>query len=116
MEYNKLTAQIKGCEDEFMTKTEEANNAYDELIEKYFYSMRDKIVEVIKDASDEELYEWFNKSQKDNTISPELLALVHVCKHIRKMQSHKPDKDYKTITSYTLQDLVMVLDSLRRPV
>lgn len=106
MEYNKLTAQIKGCEDEFNAKTAEAKKAYDELIEKYFYSMRDKIVDTLKDVTEEQLYDWLHKAQKDKDISGKLFMLVQVS----WAEAHK-DED-KAIPPETFQDAIMDLMAL----
>ena len=108
MEYNKLTAQIKGCEDEFNAKTAEAKKAYDELIEKYFYSMRDKIVEVVKDIPAEEFDEWLHKAQKDKDISGKLFMLVQVS----WAEAHKDEKEDKAIPPETFQDAIMDLMAL----
>ena len=58
MQYDKITEQIKACEAEYDKKSQEAKKSYDELIEKYFYSMRDKIVEVVKPLTEEEMKEY----------------------------------------------------------
>lgn len=108
MEYNKLTAQIKGCEDEFSAKVAEAKKSYDELIEKYFYSMRDKVVEVVKDIPDEEFDEWLHKAQKDKEISGKLFMLVQVC----WAEAHKDEKEDKAIPPETFQDAIMDLMAL----
>lgn len=111
MEYNKLTAQIKGCEDEYAAKVAEAKKAYDELIEKYFYSMRDKIVEVVKDVPYEEFDEWLHKAQKDKDISGKLFMLVQMS----WLETHK--EEVKEDAPESVQDLavdLMVLGLLRR--
>ena len=111
MEYNKLTAQIKGCEYEFNAKTAEAKKAYDELIEKYFYSMRDKIVEVVKDVTYEEFYEWLHKAQKDKDVSVKLFALVQVS----WAEVHKEEiKENATGSAQDLAVDLMMLGLLRR--
>ena len=111
MEYNKLTAEIKGYEDEYAAKVAEAKKSYDELIEKYFYSMRDKIVEVVKDVPYEEFDEWLHKAQKDKDVSGKLFMLVQVS----WAESHKDE--VKADAPECIQDLavdLMVLGLLRR--
>ena len=111
MEYNKLTAEIKGYEDEFSAKVAEAKKAYDELIEKYFYSMRDKIVEVVKDIPDEEFDIWLRKArkaQKDKDISGKLFMLVQVS----WAEAHKDEKEDKAIPQETFKDVTMDLMAL----
>ena len=105
MEYSKLTSQIKGCEDEYAAKVAEAKKAYDELIEKYFYSMRDKIVEVVKPLTEEEMLDWLKQAQKDKTIEGKLFMLVQVCWR----ETHEEDK---AIPPETFQDMVMDLMAL----
>lgn len=78
MEYQELKNKIVGCEAEYTNKVEQAKKSYDELIEKYFYSMRDKIVDTLKDVTEEQLYDWLHKAQKDKDISGKLFALVQV--------------------------------------
>ena len=111
MEYNKFTAQIKVCEDEYAAKAAEAKKSYDELIEKYFYSMRDKIVEVVKDVPYEEFDEWLHKAQKDKDVSGKLFALVQVS----WAEAHK--EEVKENATEYVQDLavdLMMLCLLRR--
>lgn len=109
MEYNKLTAQITGCEDEFNAKTAEAKKSYDELIEKYFYSMRDKIVEVVKPLTEEEMMDWLKQAQKDKTIESKLFMLVQVCWR----ETHEVDEEVPETTQDLAVDLMM-LGLLRR--
>lgn len=111
MEYNKLTAQIKGCEAEYDKKYQEAKKSYDELIEKYFYSMRDKIVEVVKDIPYEEFDEWLHKAQKDKDVSGKLFMLVQMS----WAEAHKDE--VKEDAPESVQDLavdLMALGLLRR--
>ena len=116
MEYNKLTSQFKGCEDEFMAKVAEAKKSYDELVEKCFYSMRDKIVDVVKDISDEEFVDWLYKAKEDDAVSAKLFALVQVCRLESGIENHKSNKEDKT-SPETFQGLIIdakALSLLRR--
>jgi secreted Zn-dependent insulinase-like peptidase len=114
MEYNKLTAQIKACEAEYDKKSQEAKKSYEELIEKYFYSMRDKIVEVVKPLTEEEMMDWLKQAQKDKTIESKLFMLVHVCWR----ETHEVDEEVEevpeTIKDKDLAVDLMMLGLLRR--
>ena len=112
MQYDKITEQIKACEAEYDKKSQEAKKSYDELIEKYFYSMRDKIVEVVKPLTEEEMMDWLKQAQKDKDISGKLFMLVQVC----WAEAHKKD-EVKEDAPESVQDLavdLMVLGLLRR--
>lgn len=106
MEYQELKNKIVGCEAEYSKKVEQAKKSYDELIEKYFYSMRDKIVDTLKDVTEEQLYDWLHKAQKDKDISGKLFMLVQVS----WAEAHK-DED-KAIPPETFQDAIMDLMAL----
>lgn len=111
MEYQELKNKIVGCEAEYTNKVEQAKKSYDELIEKYFYSMRDKIVDTLKDVTEEQLYDWLHKAQKDKDISGKLFALVQVS----WAEAHK--EEVKENAPESVQDLavdLMVLGLLRR--
>lgn len=111
MEYQELKNKIVGCEAEYTKKVEQAKKSYDELIEKYFYSMRDKIVDTLKDVTEEQLYDWLHKAQKDKDISGKLFALVQVSwaeAHREEVKENAPE---------SVQDLavdLMMLGLLRR--
>ena len=107
MEYQELKNKIVGCEAEYTNKVEQAKKSYDELIEKYFYSMRDKIVDTLKDVTEEQLYDWLHKTQKDKDISGKLFMLVQVS----WAEAHKDDDD-KAIPPETFQDAIMDLMAL----
>lgn len=107
MEYQELKNKIVGCETEYTNKVEQAKKSYDELIEKYFYSMRDKIVDILKDVTEEQLYDWLHKAQKDKDISGKLFMLVQVS----WAEAHKDDDD-KAIPPETFQDAIMDLMAL----
>lgn len=79
MEYNDLKQKIVEVEKDFDNKSEEARKSYNELIEKNFYSMRDKVVDMLKDVPQEEIKEWLDKASKDNDIEPKTFMLVQVC-------------------------------------
>lgn len=106
MEYQELKNKIVGCEAEYSNNVEQAKKSYDELIEKYFYSMRDKIVEVVKDVPYEEFDEWLHKAQKDKDVSGKLFMLVQMS----WAEAHK-DED-KAIPPETFQDAIMDLMAL----
>lgn len=111
MEYNKLTAEIKGYEDEYAAKVAEAKKAYDELIEKYFYSMRDKIVDVLKDVPQKEFVEWLDKAKDDESIGLKMFMLVQMCWR----ETH--EYEVKVDAPESVRDLavdLMVLGLLRR--
>ncbi len=108
MQYDKITEQIKACEAEYDKKSQEAKKSYDELIEKYFYSMRDKIVDTLKDVTEEQLYDWLHKAQKDKDISDKLFMLVQVS----WAEAHKDEKEDKAIPPETFQDAIMDLMAL----
>lgn len=111
MEYQELKNKIVGCEAEYTNKVEQAKKSYDELIEKYFYSMRDKIVDTLKDVTEEQLYDWLHKAQKDKDISGKLFALVQVS----WAEAHK--EEVKENAPESVQDLavdLMMLGLLRR--
>lgn len=111
MEYQELKNKIVGCEAEYTNKVEQAKKSYDELIEKYFYSMRDKIVDTLKDVTEEQLYDWLHKAQKDKDISGKLFMLVQVS----WAEAHKDE--VKVDAPESVQDLavdLMVLGLLRR--
>ena len=111
MEYQELKNKIVGCEAEYNKKAEQAKKSYDELIEKYFYSMRDKIVDVLKDVTEEQLYDWLHKAQKDKDISGKLFMLVQMS----WAEAHK--EEVKEDAPESVQDLavdLMVLGLLRR--
>lgn len=111
MEYQELKNKIVGCEAEYSKKVEQAKKSYDELIEKYFYSMRDKIVDTLKDVTEEQLYDWLHKAQKDKDISGKLFMLVQVS----WAEAHKDE--VKENAPESVQDLavdLMMLGLLRR--
>lgn len=111
MEYQELKNKIVGCEAEYSKKVEQAKKSYDELIEKYFYSMRDKIVDVLKDVTEEQLYDWLHKAQKDKDISGKLFMLVQMA----WAETHRDE--IKEDAPESVQDLavdLMVLGLLRR--
>ncbi|MBQ7428467.1 MAG: hypothetical protein IJV29_02260 [Butyrivibrio sp.] len=111
MEYQELKNKIVGCEAEYTNKVEQAKKSYDELIEKYFYSMRDKIVDTLKDVTEEQLYDWLHKAQKDKDISGKLFMLVQVS----WAEAHKDE--VKENAPESVQDLavdLMMLGLLRR--
>lgn len=111
MEYQELKNKIVGCEAEYTNKVEQAKKSYDELIEKYFYSMRDKIVDTLKDVTEEQLYDWLHKAQKDKDISGKLFMLVQMS----WAEAHKDE--VKADAPESVQDLavdLMVLGLLRR--
>lgn len=111
MEYQELKNKIVGCEDEYTAKVKEAKKSYDELVEKYFYSMRDKIVDVLKDVTGEQLNDWLHKAQKDKDISSKLFMLVQVAWAEAHSEEEKED------APESVQDLavdLMVLGLLRR--
>ena len=111
MEYQELKNKIVGCEAEYNNKVEQAKKSYDELIEKYFYSMRDKIVDTLKDVTEEQLYDWLYKAQKDKDISGKLFMLVQVS----WAEAHKDE--VKENAPESVQDLavdLMMLGLLRR--
>lgn len=111
MEYQELKNKIVGCEAEYTNKVEQAKKSYDELIEKYFYSMRDKIVDTLKDVTEEQLYDWLHKAQKDKDISGKLFMLVQVS----WAEAHK--EEVKENAPESVQDLavdLMMLGLLRR--
>lgn len=108
MEYQELKNKIVGCEVEYNNKVEQAKKSYDELIEKYFYSMRDKIVDTLKDVTEEQLYDWLHKAQKDKDISGKLFMLVQVS----WIEAHKDEKEDKAIPPETFQDAIMDLMAL----
>ncbi len=109
MQYDKITEQIKACEAEYDKKSQEAKKSYDELIEKYFYSMRDKIVEVVKPLTEEEMMDWLKQAQKDKTIESKLFMLVQVCWR----ETHEVDEEVPETIQDLAVDLVM-LGLLRR--
>jgi len=109
MQYDKITEQIKTCEAEYDKKSKEAKKSYDELIEKYFYSMRDKIVEVVKPLTEEEMMDWLKQAQKDKTIESKLFMLVQVCWR----ETHEVDEEVPETIQDLAVDLVM-LGLLRR--
>ena len=109
MQYDKITEQIKACEAEYDKKSQEAKKSYDELIEKYFYSMRDKIVEVVKPLTEEEMMDWLKQAQKDKTIEGKLFMLVQVCWR----ETHEVDEEVPETIQDLAVDLVM-LGLLRR--
>lgn len=109
MQYDKITEQIKACEAEYDKKSQEAKKSYDELIEKYFYSMRDKIVEVVKPLTEEEMMDWLKQVQKDKTIESKLFMLVQVCWR----ETHEVDEEVPETIQDLAVDLVM-LGLLRR--
>lgn len=111
MEYQELKNKIIGCEAEYTNKVEQAKKSYDELIEKYFYSMRDKIVDVLKNVTEEQLNDWLHKAQKDKDISGKLFMLVQMS----WLETHK--EEVKEDAPESVQDLavdLMVLGLLRR--
>lgn len=110
MEYNKLTAEIKGYEDEFSAKVAEAKKAYDELVEKYFYSMRDKVVDVLKDVPQKEFVEWLDKAKDDESIGLKMFMLVQMCWR----ETHKDEKEDAPESVRDLAVDLMVLGLLRR--
>ena len=103
MEYQELKNKIVGCEAEYTNKVEQ--------VKKYFYSMRDKIVEVVKSLTEEEMMDWLKQAQKDKDVSGKLFMLVQVCwaeAHTDEVKEDAPE---------SVQDLavdLMVLDLLRR--
>lgn len=109
MQYDKITEHIKACEDVYAIKVAEAKKSYDELIEKYFYSMRDKIVEVVKPLTEEEMMDWLKQAQKDKTIESKLFMLVQVCWR----ETHEVDEEVPETIQDLAVDLVM-LGLLRR--
>ena len=111
MEYQELKNKIVGCEAEYTNKAEQAKKSYDELIEKYFYSMRDKMVDMLKDVTEEQLNDWLHKAQKDKEISCKLFILVQMS----WAEAHKGE--VKEDAHESVQDLavdLMVLGLLRR--
>lgn len=111
MEYQELKNNIVGCETEYTNKVEQAKKSYDELIEKYFYSMRDKMVDMLKDVTEEQFNDWLHKAQKDKEISVKLFMLVQVS----WAEAHKDE--VKEDAPESVQDLavdLMVLGLLRR--
>lgn len=113
MGYQELKNKIVGCEAEYTNKVEQAKKSYDELIEKYFYSMRDKIVDTLKDVTEEQLYGWLHQAKEDKDISGKLFMLVQVC----WAEAHKDEKEDKAIPPETFQDAIidlMALGLLRR--
>lgn len=109
MEYQELKNKIVGCEAEYTNKVEQAKKSYDELIEKYFYSMRDKIVEVVKPLTEDEMMDWLKQAQKDKTIESKLFMLVQVCWR----ETHEVDEEVPETIQDLAVDLVM-LGLLRR--
>lgn len=113
MEYQELKNKIVGCEAEYTNKVEQAKKSYDELIEKYFYSMRDKIVEVVKPLTKEEMMDWLKQAQKDKDVSGKLFMLVQMS----WAEAHKDKDEVKEDAPESVQDLavdLMVLCLLRR--
>ena len=111
MEYQELKNKIVGCEDEYTNKAEQAKKSYDELIEKHFYSMRDKIADTLKDVTEEQMYDWLHKAQKDKDISGKLFMLVQVS----WAEAHK--EEVKENATESVQDLavdLMMLGLLKR--
>ncbi len=106
MEYKKITEQIKGCEKEYEQKLKQAKKAYDELIEKNFYSMRDKIVEITKDLSEDEFGEWLSRAKDDESIEPKLYALVQLSYY----EAHEmPERDVPGDGEISIDDLAATL-------
>lgn len=114
MQYDKITEQIKACEAEYDKKSQEAKKSYDELIEKYFYSMRDKIVEVVKPLTEEEMMDWLKQAQKDKTIESKLFMLVRVCWRETHEMDEEVEEVPETIKDKDLAVDLMVLGLLRR--
>ena len=110
MEYQELKNKIVGCEAEYANNVEQANKYYDELIEKYFYSMRDKIVDTLKDVTEEQLYDWLHKAHKDKDISGKLFMLVQVY----WIEAHKDEKEDAPESVQDLAVDLMMLSLLRR--
>ena len=110
MEYQELKNKIVCCEAEYINNFEHAKKSYDELIEKYFYSMRDKIVDTLKDVTEEQLYDWLNKAQKDKDISCKLFMLVQVS----WIEAHKDEKEDAPESVQDLAVDLMMLSLLRR--
>lgn len=113
MEYQELKNKIVGCEAEYTNKVEQAKKSYDELIEKYFYSMRDKMVDMLKDVTEEQLNDWLHKAKEDKDISGKLFMLVQVS----WTEAHKDKDEVKEDAPESVQDLavdLMVLGLLRR--
>ena len=110
MEYQELKNKIVGCEAEYTNKVEQAKKSYDELIEKYFYSMRDKIVDTLKDVTEEQLYDWLHKAQKDKDISCKLFMLIQVS----WIEAHKDEKEDAPEYVQDLAVDLMMLSLLRR--
>ena len=111
MEYQELKNKIVGCEAEYINNVEHAKKSYDELIEKYFYSMRDKIVDTLKDVTEEQMYDWLHKAQKDKDISGKLFMLVQVS----WAEAH--NEEVKENATESVQDLavdLMMLGLLKR--
>lgn len=111
MEYDVLKQKFVAAEKEYNDKAQAAKKSYDELVEKYFYSMRDKIVDVLKDVSQKEFVEWLDKAKDDESIELKMFMLVQMC--WRETHEYEVKEDAPESVMDLAVDL-MVLGLLRR--
>lgn len=109
MEYDVLKQKFVAAEKEYNDKAQAAKKSYDELIEKYFYSMRDKIVDVLKDVPQKEFVEWLDKAKDDKSIEPKMFMLVQMCWR----ETHKDEVEIDREELHNLAADLAILSLLR---